>query len=110
LLLQLPNVLGFTFGVIQMGLYAIYRNATPRVPAKGVADDKEDIVKVPEHVVTIAKLGAPAAAELNTHEVHPVTESPPMDEEEEAAKPKSGIMAATEKVKNKGGNNNADQV
>ena len=75
--LQLPNVLGFTFGVIQMGLYAIYRNATPRVPAKEVADDMEDIVvvKVPEHVVTIAKLGAPAA-ELKTHEVRPAMATP----------------------------------
>ena len=78
--LQLPNVLGFIFGVIQMGLYAIYRNATPRVPAKEVADDKEDIVvvKVPEHVVTIAKLGAPAV-ELKTHEVRPAMATPTAD-------------------------------
>ena len=77
--LQLPNVLGFIFGVIQMGLYAIYRNATPRVPAKEVADDKEDVVvKVPEHVVTIAKLGAPAV-ELKTHEVRPAMATPTAD-------------------------------
>ncbi|TVU25289.1 hypothetical protein EJB05_27781, partial [Eragrostis curvula] len=60
----LPNVLGFTFGVIQMGLYAFYRNATPRIPAKEMEHDKEapmkDVVKVSEHVVTIAKLGASA--------------------------------------------------
>ncbi|RCV38288.1 hypothetical protein SEVIR_8G137700v4 [Setaria viridis] len=102
----LPNVLGFSFGVIQMGLYALYRNATPRVPAKEVADDKEDIIKVPEHVVTIAKLGAPAV-ELKTHEVRPV-ESPPMEEE---VKPESGMAAAEkeqDKVMNKGGN--ADQA
>ncbi|CAN6381344.1 unnamed protein product [Urochloa humidicola] len=90
----LPNVLGFTFGVIQMGLYAIYRNATPRVPAKEVADDKEDIVRVPEHVVTIGKLGAPGI-DLKTHEVHPV-ESPPS--EESSAKTENGKMV------NKGGN------
>ena len=70
-------MLGFTFGVIQMGLYAIYRNATPRVPAKEVADDKEDVVvKVPEHVVTIAKLGAPAAELKTTHEVRPAMATP----------------------------------
>ncbi|CAO2149007.1 unnamed protein product [Urochloa humidicola] len=90
----LPNVLGFTFGVIQMGLYAIYRNATPRVPAKEVADDK-----VPEHVITVSKLGAPAA-ELRTHEVHPV-ESPPTEEvaaELEKAEEEGNV------VMNKGGN------
>ncbi|OEL21501.1 Bidirectional sugar transporter SWEET14 [Dichanthelium oligosanthes] len=97
----LPNVLGFSFGVIQMGLYALYRNATPRVPAKEVADDKEasvdDTFKVAEHVVTIAKLATPAM-ELKTHEVHPV-ESPPT---EEAAKQEN------DKAENNGGN--ADQV
>jgi solute carrier family 50 protein (sugar transporter) len=102
----LPNVLGFTFGVIQMGLYAIYRNATPRVPAKEVANDKEGIVKVPEHVVTIAKLGAPAM-EPKTHEVHPV-DSPPMAE---VAEPENHKAAATEE-QGKVANNerNADQV
>ena len=42
---QLPNVLGFTFGVIQMGLYKLYRNATPRVlPAND--DAKEEAMSV----------------------------------------------------------------
>lgn len=78
----LPNVLGFTFGVIQMVLYAIYRNAKPRVPPKEVSDDDDatkeaaadGTLKVAEHVVTIAKLSAPppAAAELKTgRDVHP---------------------------------------
>ncbi|KAL6653902.1 hypothetical protein ACP70R_007367 [Stipagrostis hirtigluma subsp. patula] len=71
----LPNVLGFTFGVIQMGLYALYRNATPRLPAaKEVSDDEAsvtDVIKVPEHVVTIAKLGTPAV-ELKHTEVSPM--------------------------------------
>ncbi|KAM3297332.1 hypothetical protein ACQJBY_039284 [Aegilops geniculata] len=61
----LPNILGFAFGVIQMGLYALYRNATPTPAPKQVDDD--DAVKVPEHVVNIAKLGPAAAIELNTH-------------------------------------------
>ena len=106
--LQLPNVLGFTFGVIQMGLYAIYRNATPRVPAKEVADDKEDIVvvKVPEHVVTIAKLGAPAA-ELKTHEVRPAmatpTEEAGPENDKAVAKQENGTVAGK-------GDNDGDQV
>ncbi|PAN42721.1 LOW QUALITY PROTEIN: hypothetical protein PAHAL_8G184400 [Panicum hallii] len=68
----LPNVIGFTFGVIQMGL----------LPAKDVDEaDKEEAVDnsfmVPEHVVTIAELGE-LAVELKTYEVHPV-ESPPTE-------------------------------
>jgi solute carrier family 50 protein (sugar transporter) len=114
-MLQLPNVIGFTFGVIQMGLHALYRNATPSgVPAaKEVTDDKvaaavDDTFKVPEHVVTIAKLGAPAAVEVNkASEVHPV-ESPPTEEgtkqeddeplEEELSEVASKGRNATEQV------------
>ena len=28
-MMQLPNTLGFVFGIIQMVVYLIYRNATP---------------------------------------------------------------------------------
>ncbi|KAK3119223.1 hypothetical protein QOZ80_9BG0716070 [Eleusine coracana subsp. coracana] len=72
----LPNVIGFSFGVVQMGLYAFYRNATPRLPAKEVSDDKD--VKVPEHVVTVEKLGG-LGVELKASEVRPV-DSPPTTE------------------------------
>ncbi|XP_062197736.1 bidirectional sugar transporter SWEET14-like [Phragmites australis] len=96
----LPNVLGFTFGVIQMGLYAIYRNATPRVPAKEVADDKEasvaDVVKAHEHVVTIVKLGAPSVELKSCDEVHPVR-SPPTGE----VKQENDAAAAKEEQSNK---------
>ncbi|GJN04792.1 hypothetical protein PR202_ga22365 [Eleusine coracana subsp. coracana] len=71
----LPNVIGFSFGVVQMGLYAFYRNATPRLPAKEVADDKD--IKVPEHVVTVEKLGG-LGVELKASEVRPV-DSPPTE-------------------------------
>ena len=110
-MLQLPNVIGFTFGVIQMGLYALYCNATPRLPAKGVDADKDneavdDTVMVPEHVVTIAKLGAPAV-EMKTCEVHPV-ESPPT---EEAAKQEDDEPSVEELEKaGNNGSNNTEQV
>ena len=107
-MLQLPNVIGFTFGVIQMGLYALYCNATPRLPAKDVEDNDavDDAVKVPEHVVTITKLGAPAV-EMKTCEVHPV-ESPPTEEvaKQEDDEPS---VEELEKSGNKG-SNNTEQV
>ncbi|KAK8965718.1 Bidirectional sugar transporter SWEET14 [Platanthera guangdongensis] len=46
----LPNVLGFTFGSIQMVLYIIYKDT--KVP-QSVVDEQ----KLPEHVLTIEKLG-----------------------------------------------------
>ncbi|XP_066335489.1 bidirectional sugar transporter SWEET14-like [Miscanthus floridulus] len=105
----LPNVLGFSFGVVQMGLYALYRNATPRVPAKEVSDDAKEAAisvddstfKVPgEHVVTIAKLSAapPAVVELIK------AQQPP--EEAKVAKPaENGTAAAPANIQR-----NADQV
>ncbi|XP_020149490.1 bidirectional sugar transporter SWEET14 [Aegilops tauschii subsp. strangulata] len=74
----LPNILGFAFGVIQMGLYALYRNAMPSPAPKQV--DDADAIKVPEHVIHIAKLGPAAAIELNTHNPMERGMPPPMED------------------------------
>ncbi|CAL4984508.1 unnamed protein product [Urochloa decumbens] len=104
----LPNVIGFTFGVIQMGLYAFYRNAKPMVLAKDVADEKAKAVdgtlKVPEHVVTIAKLGEPAM-EIKNAEVYPVESSPRSTEDEAKLEDKEpSAEEAVGEMASKGGN------
>ena len=79
-----------------MGLYALYRNATPTPAPKQVDDD--DAVKVPVHVVNISKLGPAAAIELNTH--NPIEpEMPPLMKENSLAcasdETKGGVDKAT---------------
>lgn len=50
-MMQLPNTLGFVFGIIQMVMYLIYRNATPPVELK-----EDPVMKVQElngHVIDV---------------------------------------------------------
>ncbi|KAL6644070.1 hypothetical protein ACP70R_018836 [Stipagrostis hirtigluma subsp. patula] len=51
----LPNVLGFTFGVVQMGLYVFYMNKTP-VKAEGKEAGKLAAAEEEHVIVNIAKL------------------------------------------------------
>ncbi|XP_010929602.1 bidirectional sugar transporter SWEET14 isoform X2 [Elaeis guineensis] len=71
----LPNILGFIFGVVQMGIYIAY---------KGTEKVAYDHQKVAEHIITITKVGTSE----RTSEVHPidVIGSPAVHGEENADK------------------------
>ncbi|XP_040385790.1 bidirectional sugar transporter SWEET13-like [Oryza brachyantha] len=64
----LPNVLGFTFGVVQMGLYVFYMNATP---VAGEGKEGKLAAEEPQVVVNVGKL---TATPDRSSGVHPLTE------------------------------------
>ncbi|ONI29899.1 hypothetical protein PRUPE_1G220700 [Prunus persica] len=65
--IAIPNVLGFILGLLQMLLYAIYRNRKP------IEDDEKKIPAADQHVKNVVGLTT-----LATSEVHPV-DPPPRD-------------------------------
>lgn len=59
LAVQIPNVLGFVFGLLQMVLYAIYRNY------KAVVVEE---VKLPEHTIDVGAVTTSEAEEISSSE------------------------------------------
>lgn len=58
--MQLPNTLGFLFGIIQMVLYLIYRNAE-----KGVKADPAKMQELNGHVIDVVKLSTMVPSDPN---------------------------------------------
>jgi solute carrier family 50 protein (sugar transporter) len=71
--LQLPNILGFTFGVVQMGLYVFYMNATP---VAGEGKEGKGKLAAAEELPVVVNVGKLAAAtpdrSTGAVHVHPV--------------------------------------
>jgi len=59
-MMQLPNTLGFLFGIIQMVLYLVYRNAKPKT-----LEEPTKLQELNGHIVDVVKLGTMAPSEPN---------------------------------------------
>lgn len=54
-MLQLPNILGFILGVLQMLLYGIYKNSDRNKGEIKLADDKKQVAEVHINIIDIVK-------------------------------------------------------
>lgn len=64
--IALPNVVGFVFGIIQMILYVIFKNAKPtNIPIKDQEGAKPQLHELSEQIIDAVKLGTMVCTELN---------------------------------------------
>lgn len=84
LILQIPNVLGFTFGIIQMILYLKYKNNKPVTHEKSIDIEEQKIPELikDQKVIDVVKLNAYMQAEIlpvvakNAHKLDNATLEP----------------------------------
>ncbi|CAL5426093.1 unnamed protein product [Camellia sinensis] len=78
--IAIPNVLGFIFGIIQMVLYAIYKNpkkvvkdqkvSSDQIPNKVIALEEEKLSELVEQVIDVVKLSSIACQEIGPVMLH----------------------------------------
>ncbi|CAI9753186.1 unnamed protein product [Fraxinus pennsylvanica] len=79
--IAIPNVLGFSFGVIQMVLYVIYRNGAksdkkklPEIPKKIIILEEHKIPELTEQIIDIVKISALLNSEKIPEVSHPIND------------------------------------
>ncbi|THG05277.1 hypothetical protein TEA_011231 [Camellia sinensis var. sinensis] len=78
--IAIPNVLGFIFGIIQMVLYAIYKNpkkvvkdqkfSSDQIPNEVIALEEEKLSELVEQVIDVVKLSSIACQEIGPVMLH----------------------------------------
>ncbi|KAK6148047.1 hypothetical protein DH2020_018959 [Rehmannia glutinosa] len=62
--IAIPNVLGFSFGVLQMVLYIIYKNAKKVVEEKIPMENHNNLPELKEQIIDVVKLSAVVCPEI----------------------------------------------
>lgn len=61
---QVPNILGLVFGLVQIGLYFIYKNAKKKLMSS--VEEPKQLQELTEQIIDVVRLSAVVCPELNT--------------------------------------------